>query len=139
MSIATPLSAPAGTIIFREGQPATGVFLVSSGAVRAQLPSARGADVLNRVLGSGALLGVPAAMCSKTYVFTAQSIDDATVLGYIETPALNDFLRTRPDLCMQVVTMMSDELLELRHTRDHMKTCTHSECSLYDSCKHCST
>jgi hypothetical protein len=36
---------------------------------------------------------------------------------------------------MEVVGMMSDELIELRETRDHMKKCTKTECSLHGSCK----
>jgi hypothetical protein len=33
-----------------------------------------------------------------------------------------------------VVGMMSDELIELRETRDHMKNCTNTSCSLHGSC-----
>lgn len=105
--------------------------------MRAYLNTGDGREVVNRILGPGALLGVPAAMCSKQYAFSVESLDDSTLVGFVETSALNDFLRNRPDLCMQVVLMMSDELIELRQSRDHMKSCNHTECSLYESCRHC--
>ncbi len=132
--VATPLSANKGDSVFREGALATGVYLLRSGSVRAYLTHRNGNEIVNRVLGPGAVLGFPAAMCSRTFQFNAEVVEPAA-LGFVETSQLNEFLRTRPDLCMQVVSMMSDELIQLREKRDHMKTCTKTSCSLHGSCK----
>ncbi len=131
--IATALHAQAGDSVFREGSISTGVYLIRNGSVRAYLAHKNGKDIVNAIVGKGAILGFPAAMCSRSFQFSAEVLETAE-LGFVETAKLNEFLRGRPDLCMQVVTMMSDELIELRQTRDHMKNCNHTECSLHGSC-----
>ena len=133
-AIASELKAQAGDCVFREGSLCTGVYLVRDGSVRAYLAHKNGSEIVNAIVGPGAILGFPAAMCARSFQFTAEALENSA-LGFVETNKLNEFLRTRPDLCMQVVTMMSDELIELRQTRDHMKSCTHTECSLHGSCK----
>lgn len=136
--VASDLTFGPGQRLFSANAPARGIYLVRSGAVRAYLASGEGREIVNRVLGPGALLGVPAAMCAKSYQFTGEAITEARI-GFVAISTFNDFLRTRPDLCMQVVTMMSDELVELRQTRDHMVNCTHNDCSLHASCIRCSS
>lgn len=131
--IASELQAQAGDCVFRQGSLATGIYLLRRGMVRAYLPHKNGKDIVNTILGPGAILGFPAAMCSRSYQFSAEVLEGSH-LGFVETVRLNEFLRTRPDLCMQVVTMMSDELIELRQKRDHMKNCNNTECSLHGSC-----
>lgn len=68
--VASELTFGSGQRLFTANAPATGIYLVRSGAVRAYLTSGEGHEVVNRVLGPGALLGVPAAMCAKSYQFT---------------------------------------------------------------------
>ena len=132
-AIATQLHVSAGGAIFSEGSLCTGIFLLRKGNIRATSQHKDGRDIVNRVVGPGAILGLPAAMCSKAFQFSASAIEDSE-LGFLETRSLNEFLRITPDLCMQVVGMMSDELIELRETRDHMKNCTNTSCSLHGSC-----
>jgi len=132
-AVATGLHALAGDCVFREGTLCTGVYLLREGSVRAYLAHKDGRDIVNRVLGPGAILGFPAAMCARSFQFTADAVEPSK-LGFIETKLLHEHLRARPDLCMQVVIMMSDELIELRETRDHMKNCKNTACSLHDSC-----
>ncbi|HYE23690.1 MAG TPA: cyclic nucleotide-binding domain-containing protein [Clostridia bacterium] len=134
--VASELTFGSGQQLFTANAPARGIYLVRSGAVRAYLASGDGREVVNRVLGPGALLGVPAAMCAKSYQFTGEAVTETRV-GFVAISTFNEFLRTRPDLCMQVVAMMSDELVELRHTRDHMVNCTHTDCSLHACCTCC--
>ena len=131
--IATQLHAEAGDRVFGEGSLCTGIYLLRTGSVRATSQHKDGRDIVNRVVGPGAILGLPAAMCSRTFQFTAAALEP-TDLGFIETRDLNEFLRVTPELCMQVVSMMSDELIELRETRDHMKSCTNTSCSLHGTC-----
>jgi CRP-like cAMP-binding protein len=135
-SVALDLSKQKGEIVFREGTPANGVFLLRSGKARATLFAHDGTLIIDRVLAPGALVGVPSAMCARKFQFNIDALEDCE-LGFVPTNILNEFLRARPDLCMDVVMMMSDELLELRQSRDHMQHCGHPECSLFDACNRC--
>lgn len=135
-TIASTIEAKAGYVLFTEGSPAKGVYLVRKGQVRASMQSANGEEVLCRTVDSGTLLGVPATMCARPYQFTAVSLTDVEI-GFVSTDQLNEFLRARPEICMQVVGMMSDELLGLRETADNMKTCHHIHCLLNSACHEC--
>jgi CRP-like cAMP-binding protein len=132
-AIASGLHALAGDFVFREGTLCTGIYLLRSGSVRAFSAHKDGRDIVNRIVGPGAILGMPAAMCGRAFQFSAKALETSEI-GFIETAALNEHLRARPELCMQVVGMMSDELIELRETRDHMQNCTNTSCSLHGSC-----
>ena len=133
-AIATDVYARPRDHVFREGMPCSGVFLLRSGSVRATTQHKDGRDIVNRILGPGAVLGLPSAMCSRAFQFSAEAIEPCEI-GFVETSVLNEFLRGSPILCMEVVGMMSDELIELRETRDHMKKCTDTSCSLHGACK----
>jgi CRP-like cAMP-binding protein len=135
-SISKLVAKPTGETIFRENDPAHGVYLVRAGKVRVSLRAPSGKLLINRSLTPGALMGVPAAMCDGHFQFNADALE-ACELGYVETPLLNAFLRTQPEFCMQVVEMMSSELTELQRSREFMRDCGHPECALYDACKHC--
>jgi CRP-like cAMP-binding protein len=132
-AIAVYLFARAADHVFREGTPCTGVFLLRTGRVRATTQHKDGRDIVNRILGPGAVLGLPSAMCSRAFQFSVEALEPCDI-GFVETKTLNEFLRGSPILCMEVVGMMSDELIELRETRDHMKNCTNTACSLHGSC-----
>jgi Cyclic nucleotide-binding domain len=132
-AIASELHARAGDCVFTEGTIATGVYLLRSGSIRAVSAHKDGRDIVNRVIGPGAILGFPSAMCSQTFQYSVRAIEDSK-LGFVETRKLNEHLRLLPNLCMQVVGMMSDELIELRETRDHMRNCANTSCSLHGSC-----
>ena len=135
--IAKPVINAKGTPVFGVNEPALGIFVVRSGSVKVTVPAANGESIISRVAGPGSVLGFSAAMCAHVYQFTAEALE-MTELGFMETATLNDYLRSRTDLCMQVVTMMSSELSEIQETSQHMRTCTHTECALHASCRHSS-
>jgi CRP/FNR family transcriptional regulator len=66
---------PRGDILFAEGQPAHGVFLLSSGRVKISVASAEGKTMILRVARPGDLLGVNAVLQDRPFEATAQAID----------------------------------------------------------------
>jgi CRP-like cAMP-binding protein len=130
---ASSLLVNPGETVFNASSPATGVYLVTSGSVRAYLPAEDGRELICRMLSAGSLLGLPAAMCAKTHQFTVEAVENVR-LSFVETAVFNELLRDNTDLCMLVVSMMSDELTEIRQTHEHMRTCTNSSCSLHGAC-----
>jgi CRP-like cAMP-binding protein len=133
-AIATSRSVKAGERVFSASAPASGVYLVTGGTVRAYLPAEDGRELVCRMLPAGSLLGLPAAMCAKTYQFTAEATEDVSV-GFLENTAFNELLRGAPELCMLVVGMMSDELKQIQQTHEHMRNCTNTACSLHGACQ----
>lgn len=105
-------NAEAGALLFRAGEQVKGVFLLAKGKVRLTL--AENGVQYRRVVGPGSVLGLPATMCMKPYSLTAEIIEP---LEYVFVPCdiVKQFLRTRPDLCFQVVEILAREVREMRH------------------------
>jgi CRP-like cAMP-binding protein len=102
----------AGTVLFRRGDPCAGLFLILSGRVRMVLePSI--AVFPERVLGPGCVLGLPSVMAGAPYSLTAVVVDDAE-LAHVTQQELTECLRRDPELCFDVMEMLSHEISETR-------------------------
>jgi CRP/FNR family transcriptional regulator len=98
-----------GTVLFRQGQPAHGVYTLRSGRARLGLePNCRG-ELFLRIAGPGYLLGLPAAISGEPYGFSARLLEDAQV-GFIHRDELLPFLRANHELCLHVVQLLGNEV-----------------------------
>ena len=103
---------PKGTILFRQGDPTRGVYLILEGAARLLLQRDDDRTVQVRTVGPGYLLGLPGTILNRAYLFTARLAQDSRV-AFIESADLLEFLRHRSDLCFDVVELLGGELLEM--------------------------
>ncbi len=122
-----------GDRLFSFGDAATGVYLIVSGATRISLAGEQGKELVCHTAGPGSVLGLPAALCSARYEFDVEVLEPAEMI-FLETGSVNEILRQHPALCMQVMTMMCDEMSALRQTRDHMRKCGKQSCSMHEQC-----
>jgi CRP-like cAMP-binding protein len=96
------------TTLFRRGEKAFGVFVILSGVVRLDF----GVDCpLSRSYGPGALLGVPATVTNRNYSMTATVTEDAE-LGFWSPGTLHALLSGNPELCQQLLVLMSQRVAE---------------------------
>lgn len=124
-----------GRRLFSFGEAAGGVFLVLKGTARAVLAGGQGRKLLSLTAGPGSLLGVPSALCAKSYQFDVECVE-ALEAAYLPVAQLNELLRLRPELGMQVMSMMCEELSALGRTREHLSRCQNKECGLHGYCTH---
>jgi CRP-like cAMP-binding protein len=103
---------PRGTILCRQGEPANGIYLIVQGRANLSLRADSGRAVSYRNVGPGYVLGLPGTILNKTYLFTAELMDDSQV-AFIPSADVVEFLRKRGDLCFDVVQMLGSELMEL--------------------------
>lgn len=101
-----------GTILFREGEPTRGVYLLVKGAATLSMATDDGRRIAVRSVGPGCLLGLPGAIINGNHLFTAKLTQDSRVT-FVPTSALLDFLRLHNDLCFDIVEMLGGELVEL--------------------------
>jgi CRP-like cAMP-binding protein len=99
---------PRWTVLFRRGEKALGMFLVLRGTVNLDF-GVDAATGLGSTCGPGALVGLPATLSGGKYSMTATVTDEAE-LGLIRTPVLLSLLRERPELCQQLLTILSTKL-----------------------------
>jgi CRP/FNR family transcriptional regulator len=107
--IKTAQSFPKGTMLFREGHPARGVFLLCEGRVRLSLCSENGSRLTLRVATPGEVLGLSACLSGGSYEVTAEALDPVWIAA-VRRKDLLRFLREHAEVCLQVVNLLSDDL-----------------------------
>ncbi|MGA9642359.1 MAG: cyclic nucleotide-binding domain-containing protein [Terriglobales bacterium] len=127
---------PRGTILFREGQPARGVFLLCEGRVRLTVCSESGRRMTLRVASAGEVLGLSATLAGGCYEVTAEVLEPLQA-AEVRRRDLLSFLREHGETCMHVVHLLSEDLhmaydrvrtvglVRTRHSHPHGPVLTH--------------
>ena len=100
---------PRNTVLFAEGRPVRGIYLLCDGRAKLSICSDSGKRLTLRVAGPGEVLGLGAALSNTPYEVTAELLDSSQIV-FIRRKELTKFLRENPDVCMQVVRMLSQDL-----------------------------
>lgn len=98
-----------GTLLFSEGRPSRGVYLLCDGRAKLSICSDSGKRLMLRVAGPGEILGLGACLSGEAYELSAELLDAAQVV-FIKRKDLLRFLRDNPAICMEVVRHLSDDL-----------------------------
>jgi CRP/FNR family transcriptional regulator len=98
-----------GTLLFSEGRPSRGVYLLCDGRAKLSICSDSGKRLMLRVAGPGEVLGLGACLSGEPYELSAELLDAAQVV-FIKRKDLLRFLRDNPTICMEVVRHLSDDL-----------------------------
>jgi CRP-like cAMP-binding protein len=109
---ATIVFKPKGTILFRRGDDVSGAYLIRSGRVNLALDYDSPAYP-PRILGPGAILGLPATVSGNPYSLTAKVIEDSE-LAFVSRSAVLECLQDNPLLCFQVMDILSGEITDIR-------------------------
>ena len=100
---------PKGSILFVEGRPARGVFLVCSGRVRLSVCSDDGKSLTVRTAGPGDILGLSATMRDEPYEVSAETLLPSQIV-FVPRKEFVRFLRRHQDACVQVINLLSNYL-----------------------------
>jgi len=98
-----------GTELFREGHLARGVFLVCEGKVRLWVFSESGRKLTVRIAGPGEVLGLSAILSKGPHEMSAETLGSSQV-AMIKCSDLTRFLQQYPQVCLQVVHLLSNNL-----------------------------
>lgn len=98
-----------GALLFTEGHPSRGVFILGQGRARLSICSESGKRLMFRIAGPGEVLGLGATLSGGTYEVTAELLDAGQVI-FVKRKDLLKFLRENPSICMEVVRCLSDDL-----------------------------
>jgi CRP-like cAMP-binding protein len=109
---ATIVFKPKGTILFRRGEDVSGLFLIHSGRVSLTL-DCETTLYPPRILGPGAIAGLPATVSGNPYSLTARVVDDAE-LAFVPRDAVVQCLQNNPTICFEVMDMLSGEISDIR-------------------------
>lgn len=101
-----PVMYPEGSLLFAEGHPAKGVFILRSGAVKLSACSREGRTVIVSIAGRGDILGLADVFSGIDHDLTAEAIEttEAAFLG--KTDFLN-LMRGSEQIGLTVVRQLS--------------------------------
>ena len=108
-AVKSTMACARNSVLFREGQPARGVFVLCEGRAKLSVCSESGKRLTLRVAGPGEVLGLSAALTGSNHEVTAELIDNAQV-AMVKRKDLLSFLREHREACLHVVTLLSQDL-----------------------------
>jgi CRP/FNR family transcriptional regulator len=100
---------PRGTVLFAEGRPVRGIYILCDGRAKLSICSDTGKRLTLRVAGPGEVLGLGAALSNSPYEVTAELLDNSQVV-FVRKKELTKFLREHRSVCMEIVRMLSQDL-----------------------------
>ena len=103
------VSYPRTTVLFSEGRPVRGIYILCDGRAKLSICSDTGRRLTLRIAGPGEVLGLGAALSNTAYEVTAELLDNSQVV-FVRRKELLKFLRDNRGVCMEVVRMLSQDL-----------------------------
>ncbi len=103
------LHYPKGEVIFQEGEPAFGLYIICSGKVKLAKHSIRGKKQILKLLGPGEILGEKTLFDREVYTAYAETLEETT-LHFIERAPFIEFLRDHPEVALKLIEKLAREL-----------------------------
>jgi CRP/FNR family transcriptional regulator, cyclic AMP receptor protein len=101
---------PAGMVLFQEGEPAEGIFvLCRGGGVKLSVCSSHGEKLTLRQARAGEALGVSAVLSGTAHEVTAETSEPSDLI-FIKRKDFLRYLREHKDACLRVVESLSNDV-----------------------------
>ena len=114
---------PRATLVFAEGQPADGIYLLRSGRVKISMSSALGKKTILRIQQADSLLGVNSVLKDLPYDATVETLERCRI-DFVTRSNFMKLLDTSDAVRIGVAHTLSNELSELV---EHMRSLLLSE------------
>jgi len=100
---------PKGALLFVEGQPCRGLFILCSGRAKLTASSPGGRSIIVRVVEAGEVLGLSAAISSTPYEVSAETLAPAEA-NFLPREGFLRFLENNGEVSVRVAQCLSVEL-----------------------------
>lgn len=101
-----------GTVIFSEGEPARGVYILRSGRATLSISSSEGRVVMLRIAQTGDVLGLNSVLRNLPYDATVKALEPCRT-DFIARSELLEFIQQNEAGAQAVLNVLSQELTEL--------------------------
>lgn len=98
---------PRGAILFVEGQPPRGIYMLCKGRVKLSVNSAEGKTLILKIAEPGEVLGLHACVSGMSYELTAETIQPCQV-NFVRRDDFLRFLHEHGSACLQAAHHLSD-------------------------------
>ena len=103
----------AGTTLFREGEPASALYLVLAGRVKLTQVAADGHEVILRFVGPGEAVAALALFEGAAYPLTASAVSESLLLAW-HRDVLQELVQHHPPLAVNAMRLLSERLREVQ-------------------------
>lgn len=100
---------PKGAVLFVQGQPCRGLYILCAGKAKLSASSSAGRSVIVRLADRGEVLGLSAVMANGAYEVSAETLEPAQV-GLIPRQEFLRFLQSYGEVSLRVAQHLSMEL-----------------------------
>ncbi|HEY8487481.1 MAG TPA: Crp/Fnr family transcriptional regulator, partial [Thermaerobacter sp.] len=107
-----------GQVLFREGEPVEGVFLLRAGRVKIVAVDDAGREYIMHLLGPGDLFPAVGLFTGGGYPATAEVIQDG-VVGVVTRQVILDLVRQHGDLAMALLMAQEERI---RYLQDRIRS-----------------
>jgi CRP/FNR family transcriptional regulator len=101
-----------GKVLFAEGEPARGIYLLRSGRASLSISSSEGRVVILRLAQAGDVLGLNSVLRNSSYDTTVKTLEPCRT-DFISRAQLLDLMQRRESACHAVLKILSHELTQL--------------------------
>jgi CRP-like cAMP-binding protein len=122
-SIGKAVACNPGERVLQEGESGKGIYILRSGAAKVSMASQDGKSRELRELEPGSFIGLSSTLSCDHCCYTVETTG-AAEFTFVPAEAAQELLRSRPDLCMQVIQLLGKEMSSLCHERTLLNTDT---------------
>jgi len=100
------VSYDAHEILFHEGEPSFGFYLICSGRIKLSKRTSSGKKLILQILGPGDLLGTESLFWGDVYDSFAETMAPTT-LHFIERHSVLEIMKNHPDIALRLIESLS--------------------------------
>lgn len=110
-----------GECVLREAEPGRGIYLLRAGGARVSMAARDGKTMQLRELQPGSFIGLVSTLSRDHSCYTVEATA-ASEFTFLPAQVVQGLLRSRPDLCLQVIQLLGQEMSSLCHERTSLNT-----------------
>ncbi|HUJ87153.1 MAG TPA: Crp/Fnr family transcriptional regulator [Burkholderiales bacterium] len=103
------MDVPRGTVLYRPGDPCSGIHVVVSGHVKVALGTAAGAEKVVELAGPGQTLGETAVFLDRPHKTSAEAVSDSCLL-HLAKERVFSALQNHPRFAQRIIASLSHRL-----------------------------
>lgn len=108
-----PLPCHEGCVLFRQGEPAGGVYVMRRGEAELTMQSPAGGVVMRLKATAGSVLGLPALIGNEPYSLTA-TVESGATVAFVSREDFDALMRANPQLSFKVLQVLAAEVRSAR-------------------------
>lgn len=110
---AVPMDCTEDHVLFRQGEPPQGLYLLRNGYALMTMESLTGDVVICTTAGSGSLLGLPGLIGNEPYSLSAKALKGAEVC-FLGKDEFSRLMLTEPALSLKMLRVLAAEVRTAR-------------------------